>query len=378
MPANRRLSLQHIALALLAALVALGGCGGGGGGSGSTSAPPATTTGTYMVTTLAGSGVPGSTNGTGAAASFFAPVGVAVDSAGNVYVADAGNNRIRKVTSGGVVTTLAGSGEHGITDGAGSVASFDGPNGVAVDSAGNVYVADRNNNQIRRVTSGGVVTSLNGNVAGQCGFENGPGLCLFKDDTVTLGSSFWDPEGVAADNAGNVYVADTGNNAIRRIASGGVVTTPAGSGRGPGINGTFYDPAGVAVDSAGNVYVADLGHNRIAKIAPGGEVTTYAGSGVSGFADGAGEAASFSHPNGVAVDSEDNVYVADTGNNRIRKITSGGVVVTIAGTGVAGLADGTGTSASFHIPLGVAVDSSGNVYVADAGNNRIRKLTPQR
>jgi sugar lactone lactonase YvrE len=331
-----------------------------------------------VVTTLAGSaGNFGSADGTGSAALFNAPSGVAVDTSGNVYVADTVNGTIRKVTSAGVVTTLAGSpGNLGSADGTGSAALFAGPSSVAVDSSGNVYVADTYNNTIRAITPAGVVTTLAGSAAAFPGNVDGTGGA----------ARFNSPSGVAADSSGNVYVADTFNDTIRKITTpGGVVTTLAGSAAGSGsADGTgstarFNFPLGVAVDNAGNVYVGDEGNNTIRKITtPGGVVTTLAGSpGVTGSTDGTGSAALFFGPSGVAVDGSGNVYVADSGNNTIRKITSAGVVTTLAGSpGVTGSADGTGSAAQFNFPRGVAADSAGNVYVVDGGNETIRKITP--
>jgi sugar lactone lactonase YvrE len=306
-----------------------------------------------VVTTLAGTaGMLGSADGTGAAARFRGPIDVAVDSAGNVYVADVGNEIIRKVTAAGVVTTLAGTaGMLGSADGTGAAARFDGPDGVAVDSAGNVYVADRGNSTIRKVTAAGVVTTL-------------------ADDTGAA-ASFTLPFDVAVDSAGNIYVSDY--KTIRKVTSAGVVTTLAGAA---GMVG-FGSLAGVAVDSAGNVYVADFGNNIICKVTAAGVMTTLAGAaGAFGSTDGTGAAARFSGPFGVAIDSTGNVYVADQGNSTIRKVTTAGVVTTLAGTaGTVGSADGTGSAARFGGPISVAVDSTGNVYVADRGNSTIRKVT---
>jgi sugar lactone lactonase YvrE len=315
----------------------------------------------YAITTLAGlAGSPGCIDGTGSAAFFYDPTGVAVDSEGNVYVADSSNSTIRKITSGGVVTTLAG-----------SAALFWEPEGVAVDRAGNVYVADSNNATIRKITSGGVVTTLAG-LAGNHGSADGTGSAARFDN----------PSGVAVDSEGNLYVADYYNCTIRKVTSGGVVTTlaglagNAGSADGTGSAARFDNPSGVAVDSAGNVYVADC--TTIRKVTSGGVVTTLAGlAGNAGSADGTGSGARFDFPNGVAVDSAGNVYVADTYNCTIRKITGGGVVTTPAGlAGGPGSADGLGSVARFHEPTGIAVGSAGNVVIADRNNYTIRLGVP--
>ena len=328
-----------------------------------------------VVTTLAGTaGLTGSTDATGAAARFNFPQGVATDSAGNVYVADSGNSTLRKITSAGLVTTLAGTaGVLGSTDAAGAAASFRGPTGVATDSAGNVYVADSSNNTLRKITPAGLVTTFAG-TAGAFG----------STDATGAAARFNGPAGAAADSAGNVYVADQQNHTLRKITPAGVVTTLAGTA---GVTGStdatgaaarFSSPLGVATDSAGNVYVGDTNNNTVRKITPAGVVTTLAGTaGVTGSTDATGAAASFFAPLGVATDSAGNVYVADLGNHTLRKITPAGVVTTLAGTaGAFGSTDATGAAARFDGPFGVATDSAGNVYVADSGNSTLRKITP--
>jgi serine/threonine protein kinase, bacterial len=319
------------------------------------------------VTTLAGSGTPAFADGTGASASFNIPNGVAVDAAGNVYVADAGNHRIRKVTVAGVVTTLAGSGTATFADGSGAAASFNTPFGLALDAAGNVYVVDTSNNRVRRVTPAGAVTTLAGS-----------GTYQFADGTGAA-ASFRAPFGIAVDKAANVYVADSANLRIRRVTLAGVVTTLAGSGTatfadGPGAAASFSTPAGVAVDLAGNVYVGDTSNERIRRVTPGGTVSTLAGSGTAAFTDGAGATANFNSPYGVAVDAVGNVYVADQNNHRIRRVTAAGVVTTLAGSGTATFADGVGAAASFNALTGIAVDAAGTVFVGDSLNHRIRKV----
>ncbi len=309
---------------------------------------------------LAGNGKAGSANGSDTSAYFNEPSGLAVDASGNVYVADFGNNLIRKITPTGVVTTLAGSGTAGSTNATGIAASFNQPAGVAVDAAGNVYVADSGNSLIRKVTSAGIVTTLAGSGAAQ--YSDGTGVS----------ASFYQPTGVAVDTSGNVYVADGGNNLIRKITSTGVVTTVAGGSSSGSINGTgtaalFFEPSGIAIDKSGNLFVADLGNYLIRKITPAGIVTTLAGRGVKGSVNGTGAAASFNGAGGLTVDASDNVYVADFGNNVIRKITSAGIVTTLGGTK-------SSTGILFKGPYAVALDVTGNIYVANYNGDTIDKI----
>ena len=320
----------------------------------------------YYVSTLAGSRS-GFADGPGTSAKFNSISGIAVDGVGNVYVTDAidmpGNLiRIRKVDSRGNVSTLAGGTIKGFADGRGTSAQFKAPQGIAVDSAGNVYVADTGNSRIRKIDSKGNVSTLAGKNLGN----------------LVGNSSFSYPKDIAIDEAGNMYVAV--DNMIAKIYSNGNVWSFAGSpyakqgfADGQGTSVRFNWPQGVAVDSAGNVYVADTLNNRIRKIDSRENVSVLAGNEKQGFADGRGTSARFNHPSGVAVDKAGNVYVADSGNNRIRKIDSTGWVSTLAGTGKQDYVDGLATSASFFSARAVAVDKTGNVYVADV--NRIRKIT---
>jgi len=344
-----------------------------------------------LVTTIAGDGTTnlfsygdGTANlysdGIGTDAHFYGPEGIAVAANGNIYVADSGNNTIRLVTQAGEVTTVAGIPSYtGIADGSGSAARFKSPVGMASDYAGNIYVADSQNHVIRKITSAGVVTTLAG-TAGVKGHADGIGIA----------ASFTSPQSVAVDGAGNVYVADTYNSTVRKITTDGMVTTLAGNpligGSTDGIGGgaRFSLPFAIAADIDGNVYVADEGNNNIRKITPLAEVTTVAGSaGVSGHADGTGAAASFNSPEGIAIDPAGNIYVADSQNQTIRKVTSSGIVTTLAGTagsvgsqdGTVGSIPGTGISATFNQPIGIATDSKGNIYVADYNNRLVRKIT---
>jgi streptogramin lyase len=326
-----------------------------------------------VVTTFAGEeGVSGSVDGTGSGARFNSPYLITIDGSGNLYVADEKNDEIREITPAGVVTTIAGAPkQQGHADGTGASASFNDPLGVAVDSSGNVYVADANNETIRKIAPGGVVTTF----AGRATIEG-------STDGTGTNAEFANPFGICADSNGNLYVGDAANNTIRKITPAGVVTTIAGTPGAGNANGTggaaqFFGPAGITTDSSGNVYVADEDNDLIRKITPAGVVTTLAGSpGNSGSADGTGAAAQFYFPFGVAVDSGGNVFVADSSNNTIRKITPGGVVTTVAGTPlVVGISNGTGAAASFNAPVGIAVDGNDNLYVTEQENQDVRKIT---
>ena len=327
---------------------------------------------TYTVSTLAGTaGVGGTADGTGAAASFYQIRQIAVDASGNIYAPDFrschfNENRVRKITRAGVVTTLAGGSTCGSSNGTGAAASFYGPTGAVVDSSGNIFIADMGNDLIRKITPLGVVTTFAGGVQGNL-------------DGTGASAKFYAPSALAIDAADNLYVADAYNRNIRKITTAGVVTTLAGSSTsgyadGTGNAASFSFVTGLAVDSNGNVYAADVNNNCIRKITPAGVVSTFAGSTTSGAANGVGSSASFNLPWGVAIDTSGNLIVADGGNNSIRLITPAGIVTTIAGSTTAGSADGVGSNASFNSPWGVAVDTSGNVYVSDQGNFTIRKL----
>lgn len=327
---------------------------------------------TYLVSTFAGSVNAGSADGTGKAAGFNTPASIAIDRQDNLYIADYGNNKIRKIIPTGVVTTFAGSGADGSVDATGTEASFEDPTGVAVDSNGNLYIADYLNNKIRKITSDGEVSTF----AGGSGIGSAEGI-----GTV---ASFSYPTNVAVDGSGNLFVADRLNRKIRKITPSGVVSMFAGSGMKGSADGTaatasFNALAGMNFDAAGNLYAADLENNNIRKITRDGIVTTIAGGSVAGgYANGTGHSALFNGCTSIAVDGNGFMYVADQGNEVIRQITPDGVVTLLAGSvGFTGADDGPAVKAKFVSPIGVVIDSHGNIFVAESGNNRIRKLTPQ-
>jgi sugar lactone lactonase YvrE len=327
---------------------------------------------TYTIDTFAGNGTAGYSGDNGPATSAaLNPAGIAVDAAGNLYIAD--SNRIRKI-SHGAITTVAGNGTYGFSgdNGPATSAQLFNPQGVAVDAAGNLYIADTFNNRIRKV-SGGVITTVAGNGTSGINGDNIP---------ATTAQLNW-PYGVAVDGAGNLYIANTYNNRVCKV-SGGIITTLAGNGthgyggdNGPATAAQLSYPDGVAVDAAGNVYIADTDNDRIRKVS-GGVIATVAGNGTEGFSGdkGPATAAQLGWPYSVAVDAAGNLFIADTYNNRIRKV-SGGAIATVGGDGTFGFGGDKGPATSAAVsPAGIAVDSAGNLYAADTVNYRIRILRP--
>jgi len=312
-----------------------------------------------VVTTLAGNGSYGSVDGTGGVASFFNPLGMVTDGTGNVFVADLNGGTIRMITPAGVVSTFAGNGSFGSTDGALLSAGFYGPSGITMAKNGDIYVTDQFSSRIRKISSGYVTTIVGA----------GPGA-----------SPVFSPIGICMDGTGNLYVGDALNEQVKKIAPDGTLTTLAGVGTqgfmdGPGSGARFNTPSGLVLDAAGNLYVADMGNSRIRMVSTSGVVSSFAGS-IQDYKDGTGTNASFNQPTDVAMDGSGNIYVADRGNQVIRRITPAGVVTTIAGSpGQKGFADGEAAAAAFSGPAGITIDKNGVIYVSDQGNSRIRKIT---
>jgi len=431
---NRHL-LGHLAIAAAVAVV-LSACGGGGGDDDSNSGTPVvgntgsgsnstggTNTGSsssntgsgnnsstgndssnastsYIVSTLAGLGPnqPGATDGSATVATFNAPEGVAVGPNGSLYVADYDSNKIRMIAADGTVSTIAGNGNRG--EGAGCVwyvessryfnpgtpcatATLNGPVDLAVGKDGSIYVTE--GIEVDKITNPGTASCTVSTLAGYCdnlgigeGYVDGPGDV----------AAFTGPVGLTLDSLGNLYVVDTGdtfngNKVIREITPDGVVTTIAGyvghygDTNGMGTSATFNSPWGIVGDQAGNLYVSDRNNNQIRKIAPNGMVSTFAGTGAPGHADGPAASATFNYPEGLAFDANGNLYVGDADNQVLRKITPDGQVTTLAGVvGVSGFTNGPANQATFtHLP-GLAVDAKGVIYAADVSNNAIRKIAP--
>ncbi|MCB4791590.1 MAG: carboxypeptidase regulatory-like domain-containing protein [Elusimicrobia bacterium] len=334
--------------------------------------------GYYAITTVAGNGDPGYSGdgGSATAAKLYDPRGVAVDAAGNIYFSDNANSVVRKISPSGIISTIAGDGT-GVAgysgDGSSATsAKLKNPQGIAVDASGNVYIADFGNNVIRKVDASGNISTI-----------AGTGTADFSGDGGSAASSALNqPWGVAVDASGNVYIAEYNNQKIRKVTSG-IISTFAGTGvfgySGDGGNATsakLWNPTHVAVDASGNVYIADMGNRRIRKVTSG-IITTIAGNGTAAYlGDGdSATSAELNVPWGVAVDVSGNVYIADYYNQRIRKVSSG-LISTIAGDGTAGFSGdgGNATSAHINFPQEIAVDVAGNVYIGDSANNRIRKV----
>jgi trimeric autotransporter adhesin len=334
-----------------------------------------------IISTVAGNGTAGFSGDDGPAtyAELNLPAWAAVDASGNLFVADQGNGRIRKVTPGGIISTVAGNGTEGYSGDGGAAlnAAFDLPTGVAIGATGDLFIADSLNGRIREVTSDGVINTLAGNGRFQFAGDGGP--------AISAALNF--PTGVAVDTFGNLFIADYLNNRIRKVTSAGIISTAAGdgifgySGDGvPAANTSLSYPASVTVDPASDMFIADTFNNRIRMVTPGGIISTVAGNGAYAYSGDGGPAlsAALNSPTGVAVDAAGSLFIADQVNNRIRMVTSGGIISTVAGNGTQGYSGdgGSAISAALNLPSGVAVDAAGNFFIADEGNNRIRMVTP--
>ncbi len=338
-----------------------------------------------VISTVAGNGTNASTGDAGPATSAaLHPNGVTVDAAGNIYIADRATSVIRKVNKAGIISTVAGfAGEKNQFSGDGGAATkasiyiASNHNGMAVDAAGNLYIADDGHHRIRKVDLAGTITTVAGN--GHINFSG--------DGGPATAATVWRPSDVALDRAGNLYIADTNNSRIRKVDKAGIITTVAGNGSignngdgGPATSAALFYPMGVAVDGAGNIYIADQNAYNVRKVDTAGIIHTVAGNAAFGFSGDGGPAtdAMFAAPYSVAADGSGNIYIADYGNIRVRKVDSSGIVTTIAGGPHPSLGDGGPSTDALVQPAGVAVDSAGNLYVADEGHNRIRKIALPR
>jgi len=347
-----------------------------------------------VISTVAGNGAYkfAGDGGPATSASLNQPWSVAVDATGSLYIADQYNQRVRLVSSSGAISTVAGSGARGFSGDGGAATSawLNCPTGAVADAAGNLYIADRYNARIRKVSPPGTISTAAG--GGPWSPPPGDSYSLYGgggsgDGGPATSAAIREPVAAALDAAGNLYIAERDDSLIRKVDPAGIISTVAGNRKasspgdgGPATRAHLYSPTGVTIDTAGNLYIADSGHNLIRKVSPAGIISTVAGNGRYGFSGDGGPAtsASLANPTGIALDATGSLYIADSYNNRIRKLSPAGIISTVAGGGPSGsLGDGgPATSASLKQPTGVAVDADGSLYIADSGNDRVRKVVP--
>ncbi len=295
----------------------------------------------------------------------------------NLTVLGLGQHMVRKVDTAGLITTIAETGTAGFNGDniAPTSAELNSPGGVAVDVTGNVFIADINDNMVRKVDAAGLITTIAG--TGTAGFNG--------DNIAATSAQLNSPSGIAVDSLGNVYIADHNNQRVRRVDTAGLITTVVGTGTsgfsgdgGPAVSAQLFSPTGLAIDTVCNVYVVDEGNQRIRKISSGGVVTSIAGNGLVGYnGDGiSATTAELDSPFGVAVDSAGSVYIADANNHRVRKVATSGLITTVAGTGNQAFnGDNIDAAlANLNFPFGVAFDAIGNIFIAEIGNHRVRKI----
>jgi sugar lactone lactonase YvrE len=329
-----------------------------------------------IITTIAGGGSSGLGDGAEATSCELShPGNILIDGAGDVYIADVNNNRIRKINAvNGIIVTIAGIGAAGYSGdtGAATAAKIKGPVGMIFDNSGNLFFADDYNNCVRKIDASGIISTVAG--TGTAGYSG--------DNGIAIAAELNRPHYLAFDNIGNLYITDWGNNRIRKVSNSGIITTIAGIGmpghsgdNGPATAAKVNEPYGIAIDGLNNIYFADFGSNYVRKIDPSGVITTIAGTGIFGYnGDGIPAiSAELNQPCGIALDKSGNLYVADAGNERVRKVNPLGIITTIAGIGTLGFSGDGGPAILAELdPIGVSLDGSDNLYIADYANNRIR------
>jgi gliding motility-associated-like protein len=333
-----------------------------------------------IISTFAGTGVAGYTGDGGQAtlAELDGPNGIAVDASGNIYVANQFECSIRKITPAGIIGTFAGTGVSGFSGDGGqaSLAQLNGPIGITFDALGNLYVADAGNERVRKITSGGIISTIAGTGTATFSGDGGP--------ATSAGLNI--PNGVAVDASGNVYITDDNNNRVRKINTSGIISTFCGNGTagfsgdgGQATSASINKISGITIDAGGNFYIADNYNNRVRKITPSGIISTYAGNGIGGSTGDGGSAtsASLNHPSRLTLDAAGNLYISDDLNYKIRMVTTSGIISTVVGTGVAGFSGdgGNATTAQIKNPAGIAFDLSGDLLIGDWANQRVRKVT---